>query len=151
MIRRPFWKSERIPTLEGPFIRDNSPFKRGKDERRLRVTIHERETEAGEKEALSLIRELVHVQEFDFADTRPGSEHHLTLDPALLEEDEICRYTIQGSQSVLTGICYARLWIDVARSHEQAAHEKELREDMLVAAIHESLNADLLVTTAPRL
>src|SRR5258705_10947681 len=77
MIQRRSWECFRFPC-------DNSPFDRGGGERPLGVTIHIPDPliDAGEAQALAVLREVVQLDSITFADSAADSPRLIEVNPA---------------------------------------------------------------------
>lgn len=149
MMRRPHWKCARIST-------EDSPFRRGKDERRLGITIHASTppTTFADDEALTLIRELVNLAEITFADTAAGARRQLKVEPTDRAAYDTCPFGIyKGEDQVLSAlIASPDQWTQCVDRHATPTSDKQdLLPDVFVAAAHEALNHDLFVTTSRQL
>lgn len=149
MMRRPHWKCARVST-------DDSPFRRGKDERRLGITIHASipPTSPADDEALTLIRELVSLGEIAFADTASGARRQLKVDPTDRAAYDTCPFGIyRDEEQVLSALISSPdHWTQCVDRHASPVSGRQhLLADVFVAAAHEALNHDLFVTTSREL
>lgn len=149
MIERPYWRCNR----SNP---DDSPFKRGKDERALGLTIHAPAdcTSVIEDQPLALIRELVHLEQLEWADTATEARCRLTVDPSARVGDGYGQFTVvrPDDRTVSTSIFHPDIWTSLVDRYSTPDVDRDaLATSLFVAAAHEAMHHDLLITTAPDL
>jgi hypothetical protein len=145
MMQRPYWRSDRANP-------DDSPFRRGRDERPLLLTIHAPAPSSPcEEESLALIRELAHLEQCDCLDTSETATCRLTIDSSVRSSDGACPFTIECSETTTSSVIFdPDRWLRLAQAFEASAPDKDaLVNSLFVAAAHEALRRDLLITTAP--
>jgi len=136
-----------------------SPFLPGPAQRPIRITFHDESYAAAPAEqvkAVALLRELAWLPEVDAIDTAQGSPAWLQLEydkakerflPVVVKSRDSTRHTaLELSELALHAHPHAgkvRNWSECQRS--------PVLEDFVVAAAHQKLRSDILVTLAPSL